>query len=249
MIWFTCHKCGKTLGRPETSAGAFVFCDCGQGLTVPWDSTVEAPPQAPTVAAPPLPPMVPVPVGEEKIPVARRPAQADAPPPPTAARPPEIDLDVRRREPTVRSRACCFNHQDRPVVLKCADCDEGFCTDCLVQFKGKTLCGPCKNFRLREPVRSGTLSGKALTGVILALCSAPLVMCVWPFGATSFVVLLCVLGLLAQMAAAALGVLALRETELNPKLAGRPLAITTVVTAGLATVLTVFFVLFGPRAL
>ena len=47
MIWFSCNKCGKALGRPESSAGAFIFCDCGQGLTVPWDSTI-APPVGPS---------------------------------------------------------------------------------------------------------------------------------------------------------------------------------------------------------
>jgi hypothetical protein len=237
MIWFSCQKCGKALCRPESSAGAFIFCDCGQGSVVPWESTITAPsePLPAQVVPPALPELRPVPVGEEKIPVARRSS------PPPAQELPNIAL------PSRRDAANCFNHQDRPVLHKCPDCSEGFCADCLVTFKGQTLCGPCKNFRLRVTTQPATLCGKALVGVILGMSAAPLVMCLWPFGANSFVVLLCVMALVAQLGAVVLGALALRETEANPRLSGRSLAITSVLTGGLASLLTVFFVIFGPR--
>ena len=56
MIWFSCPKCGKTHGRPENSAGTMVFCECGQGNRVPWESTVaEPPPQVPALSSLPMP--------------------------------------------------------------------------------------------------------------------------------------------------------------------------------------------------
>ena len=55
MIWFACKQCGKVHSRPESAAGAMVFCDCGQGCIVPWESTApepeaEAEPEAEPVA-------------------------------------------------------------------------------------------------------------------------------------------------------------------------------------------------------
>jgi hypothetical protein len=241
MIWFSCQKCSKALSRPESSAGAFVFCDCGQGNVVPWDSTM-APPAEPLPAelVPSTPPPLrPIPVSEEQIPVSRRPAP---PPPPLPA-----TRDVRRREPEYRAPGQCFNHQDRLVVRKCDACGEGFCTDCLVLLRGDTLCGPCKNYRLKLMDNPPALSSKATVGVILAVLTAPVVLCLWPFGANAFAVLAAMLGLIAQLAAVVLGVLAIRETEADPRIAGRSLAITTLLTGSLASVVTVMFVLFGPR--
>ena len=133
------------------------------------------------------------------------------------------------------------------MLHKCEDCNEGFCADCVVRFQGHTLCGPCKNFRLRRTDRSATLSGKALTAVILAMCAAPAVACLWPFGMNGIVAVMAILALLAQAAAIVLGALAIRETETNPRLGGRALAITSVLTGGLASLLTISFVIFGPR--
>jgi hypothetical protein len=247
MIWFSCSNCHKTLGRPESSAGAFVFCDCGQGLVVPWDST--APPPAgppPLETLPPQPPpLAAVPVGEEKIPVARRPSPAPSPPPL-----PDWGEDESRRRvsaPQHRNPGQCFNHQDRPVKHKCADCQEGFCDDCVVQFQGKTLCGPCKNFRLRRTDRAVNLSAKALTALIVAIGAAPAVACLWPLGLNALAVLAALVALLAQLGAVLLGALALYDTERNPRLAGKALAITGVLTGAVASVLTVFFIIFGPR--
>src|SRR5207237_1299689 len=124
MIWFSCSQCGKALGRPEASAGAFVFCTCGQGNVVPWDSTIPAPAEPLPAEAPPgPPPLRAIPVGEEKIPVARRPSSPPPPPPPR--RPDDEDDDLRRRlssAPAVRNPGRCFNHQDRPILHKCDDC-------------------------------------------------------------------------------------------------------------------------------
>jgi hypothetical protein len=237
MIWFACNQCGKALSRSESSAGAFIFCTCGQGQVVPWESTIAAPPEAPSAGAPPEPlPMRPVPVGEEKAPLPRRP-----PPLPDDARPRSSAAQAVRRNDK------CFNHQDRPIQEKCAACSEGFCADCLLHFQGRTLCGPCKNYQLRSQDKHGTTSNKAVSALMLAMLAGPGVSCLWPMGASGGVVLVCMLALFAQLGAVILGALALRETESDPRLSGRALAITGMLTGGLASVLTIGFVVFGPK--
>ncbi|HYV39312.1 MAG TPA: hypothetical protein VE988_26725 [Gemmataceae bacterium] len=237
MIWFSCTKCGKTLGRVDS--GTTVFCDCGQGNMVPWESTTAAPANAPPVVSPlDVPPLTAVPVGEEQIPVARRPA-------PEAWD--EAPKGRRRGTPVVRDRESCFNHQDRPGVEKCADCAENFCADCLVKFKGVSLCGPCKNYRLRQTSKPSTVSGKAIFGIILAMCCAPVLMCLVPMGTNSFAVVVGVVALMGQITATVLGGMALRETERNPRLSGKSLAITTILTGGLAMLMTAFFLVAGQR--
>jgi hypothetical protein len=237
MIWFSCSQCNKPLGRPDSSAGALVFCTCGQGNVVPWESTIAAPPAAPEAEAPP--PLRPVPVGEEQIPAARRPA----PPPldPGEARP------ARTSPGAPRMPGRCFNHQDRPAQYKCEACNEGFCADCLLHFQGQGLCGPCKNFRLRQKEKPGTMSIKAVTAMVMSLVAGFGVSCLWPFGTGGAAMLFCVFGLIFQLAAVVLGGLALYETEVNPSLTGRSLAITGVLTGVLSSLLTMFFVILGPR--
>src|SRR5262249_4493976 len=43
MIHFACKTCGKLFERPDAAAGTLVFCDCGTGNRVPWESTATAP--------------------------------------------------------------------------------------------------------------------------------------------------------------------------------------------------------------
>jgi len=228
MICFSCTKCGKSLERPENSAGAMIFCDCGQGNTVPWESTI---------AAPTVPPLEVVPLGDESIPVAQ-PARANA----------ADDTDSYER-PLRDSRdpLACFNHQDRAGKEKCGDCGEMFCGDCLVHFKGIALCGPCKNFRLRQKSRPTSVSGKAVLGVVVAMCCAPVAMCLVPLGTNDVAVVIGVVALAGQIVAVTLGAIALRETDKNPRLSGRSLAITTLLTGGLATLMTVCLLLAGLR--
>src|SRR5438876_4072272 len=70
MISFTCKQCGKVHTRPESAAGTMIFCTCGQGTRVPWESTaadpgsaaeaapmVEVEPVAPDLAGPRLEPI------------------------------------------------------------------------------------------------------------------------------------------------------------------------------------------------
>ena len=62
MIWFTCRQCGKRHVRPEAECGTLVFCECGQGNRVPWQSTVaeEEAPALERTEVPPVPARMPV---------------------------------------------------------------------------------------------------------------------------------------------------------------------------------------------
>jgi hypothetical protein len=220
MIWFACGQCGKLHGRPESAVGSLVFCECGHGNRVPWESTASPPdpaaePAVPAVVLPAQPPkLAPVPVGEERLPV----------PPPRPAR----RVRSRRRDPER-----CFNHPELPSEATCADCQENFCKQCVTQLEDKVLCGPCKNYRFRVLARPPRVSGMAIAGVIVALIGAPLALfIVLPLtaaGANPFLAL--AIGLTPQLVAGLLGGLALRTTFTNPRLAGQALAVTAVVTA------------------
>jgi hypothetical protein len=249
MIWFACRNCNKKHSRPESSSGTMIFCDCGQGLTVPWESTVEPPPVAevpeplpPVPRPPPLPARLdPIPIGEERVPPRPRPPDPPAPEPPLA-RP----VRGRRAAPRRRDPRFCFNHEDGASVKACADCGEAFCAECLLEFRGDTLCGPCKNFRVRTLQRPPRLSGKAIASALTALIAWPLGCGLWLVfvnANASWAALFC---LVPQLAALALGLLALRDTETNPRVGGRSLAVTGVVTGAVACVLLLILTIFPP---
>jgi hypothetical protein len=247
MIWFACKSCGKTHSRPETSIGTMVFCDCGQGITVPWESTVEAPPvidvpevSVPIPAPPPLPGRYePIPVGEEQVPPRPRPR---SPEPPPAERP------VRSRRPGPRRRdpRFCFNHEDAPVHKTCADCGEPFCAECLLEFRGVTLCGPCKNLRVRTLQQPPRLSGKAISSVLVGMLAWPISFCLILVGVRANAPALMLLALLPNLAGLGLGLWALRDTEADPHVSGRALAITGLLTGAVASALMFFVAIFPP---
>jgi len=231
MIWFTCKQCGKTHGRPEGSVGSMIFCDCGQGNTVPWESTVAEPETPPAPAAPTAGSTTPIPLRPED----------DLP---------QILPRVRRRPGRRQSDpAYCLNHETVASQHKCWDCGEAFCADCVVTLQGTLLCGPCKNYRVRRLLRPPRLSGLALTSALLALVSGPLVFCLYPFAAASGALLLSLLALVPQLVAFVLGALALRSTEADTQRSGRSLAITGMVTAAVVGVLTVVATVFVHRPL
>ncbi len=243
MIWFQCKNCGKRHSRPEASIGTMVFCDCGTGTTVPWESTVEPPPVSeappPAPAAAPLPVRLePVPVGEERVPPRERPPdRADRPSRPRR-------LGPRRRDPRF-----CLNHEEVPSTKTCADCGDAFCANCLLEFRSVTLCGPCKNFRARMMQKPPKLSGKALASVLIGMLCWPLAFCLLPLGANSDAPALTLLALVPQLAALVLGAWALRDTEVNARVSGRSLAITGVLAGGVACILALFLAIFPPPAM
>jgi hypothetical protein len=157
-----------------------------------------------------------------------------------------------RRARTTRRRpdpAFCLNHETVASQHKCPDCGEAFCGDCVVVFQGRTLCGPCKNLRVRRLTQPSRVSGLAVTSVILALVTGPLALCLYPLATSGGGSLLSLLALAPQLLAFALGALALRATEGGAQKSGRSLAITAMVTAVVAGVLTLAFTVFAQRPL
>jgi hypothetical protein len=217
-----------------------IFCNCGQSLTVPWESTAEEPevvPVLPVAPAAPQPPrMIPVPVGEERIPVVHPPRR----PEPAYGRP------QRRVGPVVnRDRNYCFNHQDLEVERTCESCAERFCAHCLVLFQGRNLCGPCKNARIKALDEPPKLSGLAVTAALLALALSLSGFCLLPMGAAMDVLPLVVFTLLLQLGTLGMAILALYRTEKTSLLRGKSLAITAVIAAAVGILLTVATMLYG----
>jgi hypothetical protein len=234
MIWFACKDCGKRHQRPAEAAGTLVFCSCGAGNRVPWESTVPAPEQ----------PEEPVPAA----PAARRAAEDEE----------DDDRVPRRRrglEPRRRDPAYCFNHTDAPSVKTCDDCHEAFCERCVVPLQGRTLCGPCKNFRLRSAQRPLQLSTLAVLSLVIGVVSGPPGICLLgglatPDAAGSGLATFAgIAGTVFPLAALGCGLAALWYINRNPRLAGRGLAVTgmAVASAGLLWCLAMLLVTVARR--
>src|SRR5207244_3479570 len=109
----------------------------------------------------------------------------------------------------------CFNHEELPKQAICADCAESFCSNCLVTFQGRSLCGPCKNYRVRALQRPGPLSRFAQASAAMALLSAVFMTLLayvsnfWLIGIVAYI---------PPIAALVLGFTALREVEKEPEL-------------------------------
>jgi hypothetical protein len=229
MIWFTCKQCGKTHGRPETALGAMIFCECGLGLLVPWESTSAEPAGPPAAAdSPPAPTLEPVTFD-------RAPGEP-APKGPRVRKRPRLG----RRDPHF-----CFNHEESPRETACADCGENFCGACVVSFEGATLCGPCKNYRVKNLQRALPASKLALFSALCALVTPPVTLGLLRTGHPGFP-WWSLAALVPQVLAAALALLALREMARNPKTGGLPLALTGLVSAGVATVVILVLMRYAP---
>lgn len=225
MIWFSCKQCGKVHGRAESSVGTVIFCDCGQGNTVPWESTAAEPPPEP-VEVPATPKLTPV--------------KFDAPPPPTPG-----PRDERRRRGGARDPNACLNHEERAKFAGCAECGESFCAACLATLQGDVLCGPCKNHRVRALQKSAPFSSMAVLSLALALLAGPLTFCFLPLGRSS--TFLGYLALLPQIGALVLGATALRRIESQGRLSGRSLALTGIVTAAVTSVIILLLNWYAPK--
>ena len=241
MIWFSCSKCARTHGRPENSIGTMVFCECGQGNTVPWESTGAEPPPQQAPGATPGRPSTPT----------LAPLTFDSAAPMS---PPRIeDAAVRRRRGNERRDPnFCFNHSAAVRAATCDDCGESFCASCVVTFDAATLCGPCKNFRVRSlelPPRNSTA---ATFSVLIALSVGSILsFCFLPFGGNNAAIyILSLLTLLPQMLALGLGVRALYLSyqEGENRIGGQAWAITGVTAATLCVTLTLLVNLYAFRA-
>jgi hypothetical protein len=236
MIWFACKQCGKRHGRAEGLAGTMVFCECGRGNRVPWSSTAPEPDPSELVPAVPAVP----------VPPHARPAEVPLPARPWSP-PPEDDVWHPPQRPTLRhpregrrpDPRNCLNH-DADAEKTCDDCHCSFCSACVVRLQDRTLCGPCKNFRVRGLHRPSRTSPMAVIALISALVSGPV--CFWlsmmavgvfrmrgdQVGALGF----CVVALVLPVIGLVLGGMALRDVEKSPNLGGRSLAVTGVTAAG-----------------
>jgi hypothetical protein len=206
-----------------------LFCECGQGNMVPWESTAAEP--APSAAPPPTAlPAAP----------ALEPVSFDR------------DRDRRGRSPGARSRRrvrytpdpnFCLNHENTPSQKTCPDCGESFCNDCTLVFQGVQVCGPCKNYRVRALQEPRQLSTLALVSLILALVAGPLALClITSFGSS----LTSSLVLAAHAVPLVMCVLALRHLAKNPKLTGRSLVLTGIMMAALTASFALVLTIFGP---
>jgi hypothetical protein len=219
MIWFACKQCGKQFQQPDSAIGSLVFCDCGRANRVPWESTV-SPPQGNAAET-------------------------------SSEEPPPEDQPRRRprAEPVLRDPAFCFNHPELASEPTCEDCGEHFCPACVVMLRGKTLCGPCKNYRLNLLQRPPRVSGLAIASLVLAVIGGPLAFCLLTMGrigdggSTVLSYILGIGGLLLPALALALGFLTLRDIEGNPRVSGRTVAITGAVTAVIGIVWSVAMML------
>jgi len=244
MIWFACKQCGKVHGRSESSAGTTIFCDCGQGNVVPWESSAKEPEKG---TEPALPAGSPVPAAPRL-----KPMVFDASPPPLPSRsndgggraaPPQERRD--RKGP--RDPNACLNHDNRVKQNTCVDCGEGFCSLCVATFEGKVLCGPCKNFRVRLLQKPLRIAFASWFSVVLAVMLGPLAFCVLPIGQSSWSLLWTFLALIPQGVAIFLAVLAWRSIEKDPGLSGRGFALSGMVAGSLTVFLILLLNVYGSR--
>jgi hypothetical protein len=232
MIWFSCKLCGKTHGRPESAVGATIFCECGTGLLVPWESTAAEPPAAPP--APEAPPALKL-----------EPVQFD----PVPSKPGTPPLRSRKRGRVGRRDPLfCFNHEEVAKQTTCADCGESFCADCLVTFAGDPLCGPCKNYRVKNLQRTVPPSNLSIVSLLTALLTGLVsVLALALGGGHSGFPWWSLVALLPQGLAAGLALMALREAERDPKVGGRSLALTGLLSAAVTCVLIVLLTMYSPH--
>jgi hypothetical protein len=251
MIHFACKQCGKTHSRPDSAAGTMIFCDCGNGNTVPWESTAAEPSGPPVVVSAPTVPEL-APIQFDPVTIATPPSSApkydDSRYPTSPAPPIEDERPTRRGRGEKRDPDYCFNHQRRPKVDTCAECEEAFCADCLVRFQGEMLCGPCKNFRARRQELPPVATSVANASLIISLLAGPLLMCLLLTSpGNSAMRILSWLSLLPQILAMGLGVWALHDAEKERKGGGQWVALTGVGTASLTCVVVVLLNLAATR--
>jgi len=160
---------------------------------------------------------------------ARKPLDVEPPAAVVEAAPAELVVQPVPEEADVEPADVCFQHENTPATQSCEDCGVRFCDDCVVRLRGVTLCGPCKNLRLRRLQRPTRVSVPAIISTVLALCGAPISLCVTGAAEQSGEAGLGFLGAAVPLVGLVLGAIALVQIERDPKLSGRSLAISGIV--------------------
>jgi hypothetical protein len=242
MIWFECKKCHKKHGKADNLAGTLVFCECGQGNRVPWSSTIpEPPPELPKESQ--RKPRWP----DEDAPGPRwsrpRDPESDDQDQPAQPREPD-DLPLRRKQVRLRRvrPGFCFHHEEDASETNCEECRIPFCSRCVVPLQGRTLCGPCKNFRIAALGRPARIPPLAPIALLVGLVSGPVCL-VLTFlalgqqigaGNTGGAVMLCLLSLCVSVTGLVLGGKTLRQIERLPQARGASLGICAATTSAVS---------------
>jgi hypothetical protein len=100
--------------------------------------------------------------------------------------------------------------------------------------QGQTLCGPCKNFRIRAMNRPARVSGLAIVSLVVGLVGGPVTFCLNNFNldnqmkqpSVAVAIAMTIVGLIVPAGSLALAWLALREMDAKPTTGGRSLALT-----------------------
>jgi hypothetical protein len=225
MLWFACKKCGKVIGRPDSSAGALVFCDCGHGSRVPWESTAAAPkvePQAPAQALDPI---------------RFDPVREPAPAPSKERRPRNAPIDANS----------CFNHTSIDKAGVCTACGLSFCARCLTTFQNQALCTACKNYQTRILQRRPESSKLALVSFLLALAAGPIMITLVAMTRSRSSTNFLLLALLPPLFALTAGVMAMRWINRDSRRAGQHLAVSGISLAAVVGVMTTLMLLYGQK--
>jgi energy-converting hydrogenase Eha subunit A len=161
---------------------------------------------------------------------------------PTVSVPP-FSYDRPRYRPVQRDPRFCFHHPQAAAELTCAACGEKFCPACVVTFRKERLCGPCKNFRVRRIQRPRDVSVMAILSPLVAVIAGGFWAMVLGVSAAgkperSTVLTLWVIGMLPQLIAMTMGALALQKMEQDPRVTGKGMAITGMVSAVVCAVAT-----------
>jgi len=116
----------------------------------------------------------------------------------------------------------------------------------VVALQGQTLCGPCKNFRVRGLNRPGHFSPLAIIALVLSLVGGPAaaLLALFAIGAqaagtgagVAVALMFCLIAMLLPVASVIVGWFGLRQIESKPNMIGRSLAMTGA-TTGLAAAL------------
>lgn len=130
----------------------------------------------------------------------------------------------------------CVNHPGIAAVERCDCCAEPFCYDCLVEIDGRHYCAVCKEMPLGGRVRPPIVRHRSAT------CNEALVALIFAFGGL-FLSVFSRLGILLEIAALVMALMARSRISANPRLTGSGMATAAMVIACIVLALYVLVAL------